>query len=377
MTSSEGTVGRHRAWLLLPAGLAMLAGVDAGLVRFGIRAPVGDLHLADVHGPLMVLGFLGTVIALERAVALRARVGYLAPALLGAGALALVRPGSTLVGKVLLLDGAVALVALLVALWHRRREDTVAVQALAATAAALAALLWTGVDARTVVPLLVAFVVLTIVAERVELARLHLPAAAERYLVALAVLCACAAVAAVLLPGAGPRALGVVLVTIVVWIAPKDVARRTIHSTGLPRFAAAAMLAGYAWLLVAGVVWTAVGATRSSSVHDVVVHTVFLGFAMSMVLAHAPVILPAVLRRPLPYRAILWIPLALLHLGLAVRVGGDLGGATSTARAGAWVTALALVALPATVVACVLGTRPGRARPVADPPVTTSEAGRW
>ena len=60
-----------RAWLLLPAGLSLLAGLDAGLLLLEVPAPVGAAHLPDVHGPLMVLGFLGTLIALERAVALR------------------------------------------------------------------------------------------------------------------------------------------------------------------------------------------------------------------------------------------------------------------------------------------------------------------
>ena len=55
--------------LLIPGGLALLAGLDAALTLSGARA--GSPRLADLHGPLMVLAFLGTVIALERAVALR------------------------------------------------------------------------------------------------------------------------------------------------------------------------------------------------------------------------------------------------------------------------------------------------------------------
>jgi hypothetical protein len=51
-----------------------------------------------------------------------------------------------------------------------------------------------------------------------------------------------------------------------------------------------------------------------------VVHAVFLGFTLSMVMAHAPVILPAVLHRSLPWHPALWAPLALLHLGLVVRL---------------------------------------------------------
>jgi hypothetical protein len=335
-----------RAWLLVPAGLSLLAGLDAGLLLIELPAPVGAPHLPDVHGPLMVLGFLGTLIALERAVALRAVAGYAAPLLLGAGGLALALGLPRTLGQVLLVDGAVALVAVLAALWRRRHDDPVVVEALGATLAVLAALLWVRVDAAVVVPLLAGFVVLTIAAERVELARIHLPSSAERVLVAVAALVATAAVAAVLFPDPGSRAFGLALVALVAWLAPRDVARRTIRGCGQPRFSAAAMLAGYGWLGVAGVAWTLAGVTTTPATHDIVVHTIFLGFVMSMVLAHAPVILPAVLRRPVPYRPLLWAPLVVLHAALLVRVVGDLTGRAGLTAVGGYGTVAALLLLP-------------------------------
>lgn len=354
-----------RTWLLLPAGLSLLAGLDAGLLLLEVPAPLPAAHLPDVHGPLMVLGFLGTLIALERAVALRSTLGYAAPVLLGAGGLALAVGLPRAVGQVLLLDGALALVAVLVALWHRRRDDAVVVEVLGATLAALAALLWVRVDAAVVVPLLAGFVVLTIAAERVELARIHLPASAERVLVVVAALVAGAATGAVLFPDAGARVFGVALLVLVAWLAPRDVARRTIRATGQPRFSAAAMLAGYGWLAVAGVAWLVVGVTTTPAAHDVVVHTIFLGFVMSMVLAHAPVILPAVLRRPVPYRPLLWAPLAVLHGALVVRVAGDVAGLPTLVAAGGYGTVAALLLLP--VAAVVTAALPAPDRPARTP----------
>ena len=223
-----------RAWLLLPAGFSLLAGLDAGLLLLEAPAPLDAAHLPEVHGPLMVLGFLGTLIALERAVALRVTAGYAAPALLGLGGLALAvglprssRPGAA-------------------ARRHRRPRRgarrplappprrPVVVEVLGAVLAALAALLWVRVDASVVVPLLAGFVVLTIAAERVELARIHLPASAERALVAIAALVATTATGAVLFPDPGARAFGLALLVLVGWLAPRDVARHTIHSTGQP-----------------------------------------------------------------------------------------------------------------------------------------------
>src|SRR5690625_7652708 len=59
--------------------------------------------------------------------------------------------------------------------------------------------------------------------------------------------------------------------------------------------------------------------------YDAVLHAVFLGFVMSMIFAHAAIILPAVLRKPLPYWAIFCAPAALLHASLILRVAvGDM-----------------------------------------------------
>ena len=73
------------------------------------------------------------------------------------------------------------------------------------------------------------------------------------------------------------------------------------------------MLAGYGWLVVASGVWlTGSGGADGVPVgsgYDAVIHAVFLGFTMSMIMAHAPVILPAVLRRPLPYHPVLIVPI--------------------------------------------------------------------
>nr|BFE78121.1 hypothetical protein GCM10020093_007220 [Planobispora longispora] len=60
-----------------------------------IPAPVA---FTEQHGPLMALGFLGTLISLERAVALRSRWGYAAPALSALGAVALAA-GAEQVGR--------------------------------------------------------------------------------------------------------------------------------------------------------------------------------------------------------------------------------------------------------------------------------------
>lgn len=108
---------------LLPAGLALLAGLDAGLLLLGLPAPVTTARLPEVHGMLLVLGFVGTLIALERATALARWHGYAAPALLGAAGILLVAdPVPLPVAQGVLVAGTAAFTLLYVPLWRRQHD---------------------------------------------------------------------------------------------------------------------------------------------------------------------------------------------------------------------------------------------------------------
>ncbi len=72
---------------LLAIGLVSMAfGTWLGLVRLGWNLPLPRQDQLIAHGPLMISGCLGTLISVERAVALGTRWGYAAPALSAAGA---------------------------------------------------------------------------------------------------------------------------------------------------------------------------------------------------------------------------------------------------------------------------------------------------
>ena len=108
-----------------------------------------------------------------------------------------------------------------------------------------------------------------------------------------------------------------------------------------------------AWLAVAGGTWVVLGPQVDGPGYDLVVHSVTLGFAMSMVLAHAPIILPAVLVRPLPYRPVLYAATLALQLSLILRVAGDIRGtawAWQVGGAGNVAALLGFVALSAVLV---------------------------
>jgi hypothetical protein len=339
-----------RGVLLAPAGVALLSGLDAALLLLGLPAPVTATRLPEVHGMLMVLGFLGTLIALERAGAVGRGPAYAAPASLGLGALLLLSPLPLLAGQLVLVAGAASMLGNYLPLWRRQQDDAVLVQALGAVLALGAAVLWAGgVPVPTLLPWLVGFVVLTIAGERLELARIGMGPTAGPVLVLLACAVLAAVVAALLWPVTGAALLGAALLALTGWLAAHDVAWHTVRSVGLPRYMASCLLAAYVWLAVAGTAWLVGGPVHDGVRYDAVVHAAFLGFAISMVMAHAPVILPAVLRRALPYRPVLYLPVALLHGSLALRlwVGDALGSRD------AWLTGglLNIVALLAFMVA--------------------------
>lgn len=351
-----------RTALIVLGGLSLVSGLNAALVRLGVWAPVASQRVGDLHGPVMVLGFMATLISLERAQALRRTVALLAPALLGAGSLLLVLGAPPMVGRLVLAEGALAFLVVVVALWFRAPTALVAAQALGALMAVLAVGLWLATDdVAAIIPLLVGFLVITIASERAELAQLTMGRRAVPTLVTAAAALALSGTLAVVVPGVGGRLFGLVLLTTAAWLVRDDVGRRMIRTDGLRRFSAAALLAGNVWLAAAGIVWLVVGnpldpghVMWAQGAYDLTIHGVFLGFGMSMIIAHAPIIFPTVLGRPLPYRPVMWAPLVGLHLGMAVRAVGDVTGAELLWRNGGIVTVVSVLLFAVTVVASVV-----------------------
>lgn len=358
----------RRLPLLAPALIALLAGLWAGLLRLGLDLPPLRPALAELHGPLLVLGFLGTLIGVERAVALRRRWPFAAPIATGAGAVWLLAGLPEAAGQILLLAGGLTLLAVYAAVHRIAPSLHNLVMALGAVAWAIAVIAWLAGDQFSrIVPLLAAFLVLTIVGERLELSRMRRPPAYARPLLLVPV-AAFAAGALIALgdPALGVRLAGAGLVGQALWLVRYDIARRTIRMRGVTRYMAVALLCGYAWLGVGGVVWIVQGELLGAGfAYDAMLHTISIGFVFSMIFAHAPVILPAVIGVPLPFKPAFYAPLALLHAGLIVRLlGGELGSVEAW-RWGGVASEVAILTYAAIATAASVGARQRGARPPA------------
>lgn len=349
-----------RLAFLIPAGVALLAGLDSGLLLLSLPAPITTARLPDVHGMVMVLGFVGTVIALERAVALRRRAGFLSPALLGVGGLLLISPAPLRLGQLALVCGSAGLIGIYVPLWRRTHDDSILVQAFGAVLATGATLLWLGgMSMALLLPWLAGFVVLTIAGERLELARVaQLTVTSVGQFVTISAVITLGTVLTLLAPSIGYQVLGLSYLALVGWLVLHDVAWHTIRATGLTRFMAGCLLSAYFWLAVTGAIWVLAGAVIDGPLYDSLIHAIFLGFTMSMIMAHAPVILPAVLRVRLPYHPVMIIPPVLLHLSLLLRIGvGNAGNINVGRQIGGVFNVIALLSFAIIAIGAVIHAR--------------------
>lgn len=360
-----------RSLLPILVAASLLAGIAGGLWRLGVALPFSTRqawlgHAALAHAALMICGFMGTLIGVERAVAVKLRAAWLAPLASALGGLCLLL-GWHSPGAWLLVGAAVAFTGVNVVVVRRQRADHTLLLLLSALAWLAGNLLFAlRPGSGSALPWWFAFLVMTIAAERLEMTRLmrRRPGAQVSLHAVLAALLAGATVS-VMSPYWGGLLYGGTMVALALWLGIFDIARRTVRAQGLPRYMAVCLLGGYAWLAVAGVAWAATAA--GLPVRDLALHALGLGFIISMMMGHAPVILPAIARIKLQFSWIFYVPLAALHLSLLVRFGPGLAD-LSTRAAGAGLNALAIALFAGTVAAAAIawrirhgaGTRPGR-----------------
>lgn len=338
--------------LMLLAAFGLLSALWAALARAGWNLPALPVPMAGQHGMLMIAGFLGTLICVERAVAIGYRPAYVLPVLSGLGAITLLMGLPIAMGRGLIALAALGLTLLFAIRIYQLKPAAYSVtMALGALAWLIGGVLWWGEWATyRIVPWWAAFLILTIAGERLELARVLMLGRASMvtFIASIGVF-----VAGLLIELAqfepGVLISGIGLIALGLWLVRNDIARRTIRQNGLTRYIAACLLLGHIWLIVGGALWIAFGSGLLSNplLYDAMLHAVFLGFVFSMIFGHAPIIVPSVVHVEVIYRPAFYVHLALLHLSLIVRVAGDLAGSADVRMSSSLFNVLAvLIFLP-------------------------------
>jgi hypothetical protein len=238
---------------LFLAILALLAALWAGLMRLGWQLPALTPALALAHGPLMISGFLGTLITLERAVAIRQKWMYLPPLLAGLGWLVTVLIRTLPLGPFLLTLASLGGVAILIEMTRREFALHTVTMLLGMLAWFIGNLLWLlGWQIFQVVFFWQAFLILTIVGERLELSRVLRPSRNQQNLFGIIILVFLAGIiVSIFNSQIGTRLNGAAFLFLALWSVRNDLAWRNLkHKLPLTRY--------IAWCLALGLTWRGV-----------------------------------------------------------------------------------------------------------------------
>lgn len=303
--------------------IALLVGLWTSLARMGMSV---DGPPPINHGPLMVGGFIGTVIALERAVALNRPWAFIAPWLGALSGWLLVFSFPPRYSALALLLSSIVLLLIFGSFLRKQMSDFTLIMAVGALCFIVGNAVWfRGGFLPDVVPWWAGFLILTIAGERIEMSRLRpKPRSAKQMTAVLIGLYFVALCLTLYDIDFGVRVSGAVLVFLCAWLIRYDIALHTIRGKGLPQYAAFSILTGYAWLVVSGLMGVAWGRTIAGFYYDAWLHAQFVGFVFVMIMAHAPIILPAVAGISVQFTPIFYAPVILLHLSLFGRVIADL-----------------------------------------------------
>ncbi|HEY6203750.1 MAG TPA: hypothetical protein VI056_12000 [Candidatus Limnocylindria bacterium] len=328
---------------------------------------MGVLPAADVgsaareHGALMVSGFVGTLICLERALVARRGWALLAPLCSGLGAIGVILGTPQPLPALAIAVAAVALVA--ITLFGVTPGPTIVMAVMAAGAAswAVGALLWAvGAEPFRAVPWWAAFLVLTVAAERMDLSRALRPSSgALAVFIVVTVLLVLGVTVTLVDFGLGIRVSGWALLVLALWLAVRDHPPAASRSLPMPRYIGTAIAISYAWLAVGALLMLTYDGVPAGWRYDALVHSVFIGFVMTMILAHGPIILPAIAGVAVAYSPLLYIPLVLLQSSMVLRVAGDIMERVDWRDSGATLNAIAVLTFAATMAIAVRRRRPG------------------
>lgn len=338
-------LSRFRFPLLAAALLTLIIAVLVGLMRLGWRVPLMPPGWMAAHGPLMFAGFLGTLISLERAVALGQRWMYAGPAFSALGGVVLLLGISPKVAQSLIIFGSLGLVGIFIVIVRRHVALYTVTMAIGAGAWMVGNLVWwRSGRVPFAVPWWMGFLILTIAGERLELGRLaNYPRRVLAWFVGAAGVLVAGWFVTLANLDVGVRVTGLGMIGLALWLLRFDVARHTIRKPGLTRFIAICMLSGYVWLAMGGGLAVTFGGVMGGARYDALLHAIFLGFTFSMIFGHAPIIFPAILGRTIHFSPRFYGHWGLLHASLILRLTGDLLDLFLVRRWGGMLNGIALL----------------------------------
>jgi len=310
----------------------------------------------------MVSGFLGTLISLERAVALKYGWSYIAPALIALGTLLIiVFPHPGLLPPLLILFGGMIFIAISIVIINKFSIFPSYIIGSGVLLWFIGNILWfSGMAISGLVGFWAGFLIFVIAGERLELSRVLKITARARFLFsAFLIIILAGIILSVFNLNWGYRISGIGMIFLSLWLFKNDLAIKTLRHHDLHRYISLSLLAGYFWLAVSGILSLVYGGVGAGPFYDAILHSLFIGFVFSMIFGHAPIIFPAILGTPIQFRPAFYIHLVLLHLTLMLRIVGDLTLWIPGRYWGGMLNGVAIIIFLLNTIISIFLTRPG------------------
>jgi hypothetical protein len=319
ITASKSIIKKERLPIVFFAMLCLLSGLWSGLNRIGWD--IALLPLTPHHGAIMVGGFLGTLIALEKIIPLKKKSLYLIPVLNGLSVIFFFLSHPKIAVYVLVFSST-ALCFVFLYYFKQQRSLIYVLMFCGAICWVVGNIL---VLTKSFYPLAfpwwAAFALFIIAAERLELMKFLPVSKFNKYIFVLLLLCFLIGVM-FSFHGTGNLICGLALIGISIWLMRNDMIAINIKKTGIAKFVAISLCIGYMALLLTGIFFFSL--SDQWLTYDAIVHSFFLGFVFSMIFAHGPMILPGILGIFVtPFSRILYLWLALLHVSWLIRIFAD------------------------------------------------------
>lgn len=349
--------------LQIPAALfailSLFSGIWGGLSRMGMSLDLPYPNMVAFHGVLMVSGFLGTLIILERAAALEWTPGYFFALLSGFGAFIVGTGWGIEAGMVMVILAGMGLLGMYVFILSRQPTWHALIMALGGTLWFFGDIFWLqAYPFAYTANLWAGFLILTVVGERIELSRMVQTSDSKRSQAGvLSIIFMLGLLIHVMWTYTGVIIAASSLIILAVWLLRNDLARFTIKQTGLPKYMAFCLLSGFIWLIVGSVISVLYLKFPDHLYYDAYLHSFFLGFIFSMIFAHAPVIFPSLTGREVGYYDRFYIHYLLLQVSLIIRLAGDFMSDNMIRELGGILNGLAIVIFLISTIAAVFQTQ--------------------
>ncbi len=330
--------------------ISLILAIWTGLLRLGWGMPF-TLSLVH-HGALMVGSFLGTVIILERVVALKKRWLYIFPAISGISSIFFF-VDQPKIAVLCLLVASLGLMLLYIIIISKYKHYYFYVMLFGAfcwlvgnvylyhqSLYAMSVNWW------------MAFILFTVIGERLELGKFLPP---KKLKMPLFWIIVGIVFLGLVLPyhGVGSIVTGVGFIVLSLWLFQYDIIRKSIKVKGIHRFTAVMLGVGYLWLFVSGVLL--ISSNISSFQYDAIIHTFFIGFTFSMIFAHGPIIFPGVAGFPFkPFHPVLYWIGGLLEVSLVIRIVADLVEQVYLRKVGGMINGISILIFFVTLVILII-----------------------